>query len=527
MPSSALISAVAWVPRGAPKETPRQRELTEEELAAAATEGSDGWEEASDDDDEMGDEEDRPRPKSSSKKTPTADEMADELAELDMDHYDDDDDNQADINRLFGRTIGGAKFISNEDDPYITTKEEDDAEDDEIEDFTIHKNDICVLATRHEDDVSHLEVWVYSDTTPEKGEEEGSVDFYVHHDILLGGYPLCVAWMDCDPRGAGASSGGSLGNFAAVGTFKPEIEFWDLDVLDDVEPVLVLGGEKAPAVGGDEGGEGEGKKEKKKKKKKKKAVGPDLKPGSHTDAVMALTWNAEYRNVLASGSADYTVKVWDITAEECKHTLTHHRGKVQSVLWNPQAPTVLLTGSFDRTAQLADMRAPDTSKPLKWELGSDVEAAAWDPHSPQYFVVSTEDGLVKCFDVRGPAASGAAAGSSGKGKGQGGRDASSSLYTLSAHDGATSSLSFNAVAPQLLATASTDKMIKLWDTTAQKPSLVTSQDLDVGAVFAVSFCKDSPFLLSAGGSKGKLVIWDTMNTAAVVQKYGKYEQQQS
>ena len=192
----------------------------------------------------------------------------------------------------------------------------------------------------------------------------GEANLYVHHDLLLPAFPLSLAWMDLSPTGGAAKA-----NMVAISSMEPCIEIWDLDVTDQVEPVVTLGGidttaaaaaaeaaaaeaaAKATAAAGGSSKEAKAKAKKKAKKAAAKAQ-KAFRPGSHTDAVLGLSWNREFRNVLASGSADTTVKVWDVVAQKCEHTLTHHSDKVQAVAWNPVEAPVLLTGAFDRTACL-------------------------------------------------------------------------------------------------------------------------------------------------------------------------------
>lgn len=55
---------------------------------------------------------------------------------------------------------------------------------------------------------------------------------------------------------------------------------------------------------------------------------------SHTDAVMALSMNHEHTQILASGSGDMTIKLWDLTLGSCTQTIKRHQDKVQILQWN-------------------------------------------------------------------------------------------------------------------------------------------------------------------------------------------------
>jgi periodic tryptophan protein 1 len=287
------------------------------------------------------------------------------LKEYDLEHYDDEDNEETGTSMgMFENIKSLAYHDSNEEDPYITLKGEEE-DDEEREEMQILETDNLVLAARIEDDIAHLEVYVY---------EDDADNLYVHHDIMLPAYPLCVEWLNSTAGTSHSSRKDGNANYVAIGTMDPDIEVWDLDTIDCMYPNAILG-------------QGAQDREEVPKGKKKKRKGKKKNDHYHVDAVLSLAANKQHRNLLASSSADTTVKLWDLHTAKCAKSYDLHSNKVCTIAWNPVESTVLLTGSYDRTAVVSDMRAPGADVP-KWTVESDVEIAKWDPHRSELFYVN-------------------------------------------------------------------------------------------------------------------------------------------
>ena len=64
--------------------------------------------------------------------------------------------------------------------------------------------------------------------------------------------------------------------------------------------------------------------------------------------------------------------------------------------------------------------------------------------------------------------------------------------------------------------------VKIWDATGNAPKLVASQDLGVGAVFAVGVPSDAAHLIAAGGAKGEVAVWDLQFQPKLKRAYAKH-----
>ena len=67
--------------------------------------------------------------------------------------------------------------------------------------------------------------------------EQDKNNLFVHHEIMLSAFPLSIEWLNCSLSSI-MEQGAKLekGNYAIVSSFLPEIEIWNLDKVDAVEP---------------------------------------------------------------------------------------------------------------------------------------------------------------------------------------------------------------------------------------------------------------------------------------------------
>lgn len=150
---------------------------------------------------------------------------------------------------------------------------------------------------------------------------------------------------------------------------NPWIEIWDLDLMDNLEPEFVLGSTK-----------------KTKKKKLKGELGKKPKIAGHTDAVLDLSFNYLNRNILASGSADKSIVLWNLEEMKQAIKIKNHKDRVQALEFHPIEAFSLLSGSCDSTVALYDCRNPKSNKKI-WKLESDIERVIWNRLDPNYFLV--------------------------------------------------------------------------------------------------------------------------------------------
>jgi WD40 repeat protein len=186
--------------------------------------------------------------------------------------------------------------------------------------------------------------------------------------------------------------------------------------------------------------------------------------------------------LLAAGSDDWRVAVWNMHSGELAYTLTGHKGWVNSVTFSPDGKT-LATGAMDELVLLSS--ATDGRHISSIDNMSGVNSIDFSPDSAMIAVAST-DQTVKIWSII--------------------ERPHGAPQVLEGHTGSVNSVK---VCPKgrFLASGSDDKTVKLWDTSTDEVRTFVGH---TNKIWTVAFTPDAHYVIS--GSEDQTVrIWDVQS----------------
>ncbi len=196
----------------------------------------------------------------------------------------------------------------------------------------------------------------------------------------------------------------------------------------------------------------------------------------HTEEVNSVSLNSDGKTI-ASGSTDGMVKLWDISTGKALRTFNSEQ-PIYSVSFSPDGKTIA-SGSEDKTIKLWDIA---TGKALRtFTLDQSINSVRFSPDG-KTIAGASADGIIKLWNI-----------ATGK-----------TLRTLKGHQGAIPTINFSPDG-KTIASGSDDRTIKLWD-------IATGETLRTfighqGIVYAIRFSPDGKTIASGSADK-TIKLWD-------------------
>lgn len=213
----------------------------------------------------------------------------------------------------------------------------------------------------------------------------------------------------------------------------------------------------------------------------------------HEDAVLSVAFDPTGR-MLASGSNDNTIRLWEASSGKLLRTLEGHENSVWCAAFDSSGQ-VLASGGRDRIVKLWEVASGELIRTFNRHENS-VAMVAFDA-SGLVIASGSFDTTVKLWEV-----------ASGR-----------LIRNLEGHKDIIYSVAFDPTG-QTLASGGSDTTVKLWEVASGR--LIRNLEGHTGSVHAVAFSEDGRLLASRGADE-TLRLWscETWKTVAVIPELTK------
>jgi class 3 adenylate cyclase/GTPase SAR1 family protein len=213
----------------------------------------------------------------------------------------------------------------------------------------------------------------------------------------------------------------------------------------------------------------------------------------HSDIVISAAWSRD-GELLASGGDDTTVRLWNSQTGALQQVAFRgHTGRISSIAWR-QDSKILASGSSDRTIRLWD---PETGSLLR-ELRGHTESVYGIAFSPdgRRLCSGSWDDSVRLWDA----------------------ETGGEIRTLAGHKRGVNCVAWSLEGPDIVS-GSDDRTVRIWHSETGLQKYVLEGHTD--EVVFVSFL-DGGRLLASLGESGAVIVWrtDTWAEAMRVKKIG-------
>ncbi|KAL3098713.1 hypothetical protein niasHT_024467 [Heterodera trifolii] len=135
---------------------------------------------------------------------------------------------------------------------------------------------------------------------------------------------------------------------------------------------------------------------------------------AHSAEVNCLSFNPYSEFILATGSADKTVALWDLRNLKLKlHSFESHRDEIFQVQWSPHNETILASSGTDRRLHIWDLsKIGDEQSPEDAEDGppgellfihgghtAKISDFSWNPNEPWVICSVSEDNIMQIWQM--------------------------------------------------------------------------------------------------------------------------------